>query len=271
MNQISRTPVRVRHQTRLRLAAVSRVERISPQMRRITFAGEQLDGFVSLGADDHVKLFFPAPGQDRPVLPTLQGGDVVYPDGATRPAVRDYTPRRFDAASRELTIEFVIHGEGPASSWAAQAEPGQLLGIGGPRGSFLTPDDCETYVLAGDATALPAISRHLEEMRPGAGACVLIEVADAAEERHLPTAANASITWLHRDGLAAGTTGLLEAALRELQIPAGETFAWVAGEIETARRLRRYLMEEEGLPRGQIRASGYWRSGDAGTHASLDD
>ena len=270
MNHVGRPPARVRHPLRLRLVHVARVERISPRMRRITFAGDELAGFTSAAADDHVKLFFPAPGQDRPVLPDpgANRGDTA---GAIRPVVRDYTPRRFDPGRCELVVEFVIHGDGPASAWAAQAALGQWIGVGGPRGSILTPDDCDAYLLAGDETALPAIARHLEEMPAGVPVSVLIEVADAHEERHLPTAANAAIRWLHRDGIAAGTSALLEQALRNLTLPGGDTYAWLAGEIETARRLRRHLLEEAGLSRDRVRAAGYWRAGEAGTHARLDD
>ena len=271
MTHVTRAPVRVRYETKLRLAQVTEVEQLSPRMRRITLAGEQLDGFTSAGAGDHVKLFFPAPGQAQPIMPTLQDGAPTYPEGAIRPVMRDYTPRRFNPQTRELAFEFVIHGEGPAAAWAAQAAPGQWLGIGGPRGSFLTPDDYDTYLLAGDETALPAIARHLEELRAGIPAVVLVEVADAAEERHLPTAANASITWLHRNGAPAGTTTLLDQALRDLQLPEGDTYAWIAAEVDTARRLRRYLVEEEGFLRDQVRAAGYWRLGSVGEHTVLAD
>lgn len=271
MNHSPRSPVRVRYQSQLRLVQVARVERLSPHMRRVIFTGETLDGFIAAGADDHVKLFFPAPGQDRPTLPTPGAHGITFPDDAIRPVSRNYTPRRFDPQKRELSIEFVIHGDGPASSWAAQATAGQWVGVGGPRGSYLAPDGYDTYLLAGDETALPAIARYLEEMRPDARALVLIEVADRSEERQLPTAANAAITWLHRDGIAPGTPILLEQALRNLMLPRGDIFAWLAGETETVRRLRRYLIEEAGVSRNQVRAAGYWRIGDAGVHARLDD
>ena len=268
MDQIIPPKLRVRHRPVLRLVEVARVEQLSPRMRRITFTGSALDGFVSLAADDHVKLFFPAPGQDRPVLP-VPGEDGS--SGAARPIARDYTPRRFDSARRELVVEFVLHGDGPASSWASQATPGRWLGVGGPRGSRLIPDDCDTTLLAGDETALPAIARHLEEMPAGVRALVLIEVADAREERHLPTAANAAVTWLHRNGVPAGRSTLLDRALRDLMLPAGSIYAWLAAEFETAKRLRDYLVEEEGLARDQIRAAGYWRRGDVASHSRLDD
>ena len=69
---------RVRHELKRRQLTVARVERYAPQMLRVVFTGEQLDGFTSLGFDDHVKLFF-------------AGG-----------AMRDFTPRRYDARTREL-------------------------------------------------------------------------------------------------------------------------------------------------------------------------
>ena len=271
MNHHPRTPVRVRHPLRLRPVQVSRVETISPRMRRITLGGDALAGFSSAAADDHVKLFFPAPGQERPVLPELGPDGPTYPPGAVQPVVRDYTPRRFDPERRELVVEFVIHADGPASNWAAQAAPGQWIGVGGPRGSFLLPDDYDSHLLIGDETALPAIARQLEEFQPGVRAVVLIEVADAREERPLPTAANATVRWLHRGGLPAGTPAPLEDVLRGLALSAGDTHAWIAGEIETARRLRHHLVAERGLSRTQVRAAGYWRLGDAGTHARLDD
>lgn len=251
MNTVLRVPIRVRHETKRRMVQVSRVEPLSPHMRRITFAGDELEGFVSAAPDDHVKIFFPSPAGGEPVM-------------------RDYTPRRFNAATRELVVEFVLHGTGPASAWAAQASPGQWLSIGGPRGSFLMPDDCAGYILAGDETALPAIARFLEEMRPGAPVVAFIEVADRDEERLLPTAASAAITWLHRDGTPPGGPLLAEAMAASAR-PQGDVLAWVAAEIEVARAVRRILTEDLGMPRSQVRAAGYWRQGHAATHTRLDD
>jgi len=271
MDIMTRTPLRVRHQNGLRLAQVVFVEPVSPRMRRITFGGPALAGFTSAAPDDHVKLIFPVKGQSRPTLPSPGPGGMIFPAGEPRPELRDYTPRRFDPKACELTIEFVLHGDGPASSWAEHARPGDWIGIGGPRGSLVIPDDYDGYLLIGDETALPAIARRLEEMPPGTGVKAVIEVADRHEERYLPTAANAQITWLHRNATPPGTPSLLENALKSLIIPGGDIHAWIACEIEVARRLRQYLIEEEGLARAQIKAAGYWRLGDAGTHDKIED
>ncbi|MGI4748548.1 MAG: siderophore-interacting protein [Janthinobacterium lividum] len=266
----ARTPIRLQHEIRLRLAQVIGVEILSPRMRRIVFGGDALAGFTTAAPDDHVKLFFPAPSQDKPTLPTLGPNGPAFPEGAERPVVRDYTPRRFDAASNTLTVEFALHGNGPAANWARTASPGQWLGIGGPRGSLLVPEDYDTYLLAGDETALPAIARRLEEMQPGARAIALIEVENGDEERHLPTATNASIRWLHRNGRAAGQPDLLEQALRSVQLPDGDTHAWLAGEIDTIRRLRTHLTEDRKIPRTNIKAAGYWRIGVADAHGKIE-
>ncbi|MDE2375613.1 MAG: siderophore-interacting protein, partial [Hyphomicrobiales bacterium] len=115
---------RVRHEVKRRMLQVREVRPLTPKMRRVVLGGDDLTGFVSAAHDDHVKLFFPQPGQDKPVLPTLTPNGPVYPEGAPRPVARDYTPRCYDAAANTLTIDFVLHGEGPAASWAAQARPG---------------------------------------------------------------------------------------------------------------------------------------------------
>lgn len=266
-----RTARRVRHETKTRLLQVRKVGRLTPQMVRVVVGGDALAGFVSAAHDDHVKLFFPQPGQDKPVLPTPTPNGPVYPEGAQRPAARDYTPRRYDAAANTLTIDFVLHGDGPATTWAAQARPGDFLGVGGPRGSFIVPDDFDWYLLAGDETALPAIGRRLEELPAGARVIVVVEVASAAEQQHFDTRTRVETHWLHRDGAAPGDPSLLQKAIAELKLPPGEGYAWVAAEAETAKALRRYLVAQRGLPKDRVKAAAYWKKGAVAVHETYDD
>lgn len=261
-------PERVRHELRFRLIEVIRTERLSPHMARITFGGPDLAGFASPGFDDHIKVFFPAPGEDAPALPTMGERGPVFPEGVPRPVARDFTPRRFDAAAGTLEIDFALHESGPATEWARAARPGMRLGIGGPRGSFLVPAGYDWHLLIGDATALPAIARRLEELPAGARALVLAEVEEPADELPLPSSAQAAIRWLHRNG---ATGEPLVDALRATQLPPGEGYAWIGCESGVAKELRRILVETHGLPGPRIRASGYWRRGAAGVHDSFDD
>jgi NADPH-dependent ferric siderophore reductase len=275
MSQTSQTTKRiarrVRHETKLRLLQVRDVSRITPKMVRIIVGGAELEGFFSAAHDDHVKLFFPQPGQEKPVLPTPSPNGPVYPEGAPRPAARDYTPRRHDAAANTLAIDFVLHGDGPAAAWAAQARPGQFLGVGGPRGSFIVPDDFDWYLLAGDETALPAIGRRLEELPAGTRALVVAEVEDAGEEQRFATRARLDTLWLHRGAAAPGEKSLLQKAISDLPLPPGEGYAWVAAEAATAKALRRHLVEERGLNKDRVKAAAYWKQGAVAVHETYDD
>jgi NADPH-dependent ferric siderophore reductase len=275
VSQVSETTERaarrVRHETKMRLLQVREVSRITPQMVRIVVGGDALTGFVSAAHDDHVKLFFPQPGQDKPVLPTPGPNGPVYPEGAQRPAARDYTPRHYDAAANTLTLEFVLHGDGPATTWAARARPGDFLGVGGPRGSFIVADDFDWYLLVGDETALPAIGRRLGELPAGARVFVVAEVANAAEEQHFNTRARADLHWLHRDGGGLGNHGPLQNAIAKLSLPPGDGYAWVAAEAAVARALRRYLVDQRGLAKDRVKAAAYWKRGAVAVHETYDD
>jgi NADPH-dependent ferric siderophore reductase len=264
------TVERVRHQPRTRLLEVSLVERLTPRMVRISLRGEDFGDFRSSGADDHVKLMFAVDGSDRPALPNPDPAAPRFPDGVTPPVMRDFTPRRFDADAGELVIDFVLHGDGPAASWAANAVAGSLVGQGGPRGSLVVSDDFDWYLLAGDETALPSIARRLEELPPTARAIVIAEVAGEDDELALETRAALEMRWLHRGDAEPGSSDLLERAIRDLALPDGEGFAWVATEAESARRLRTHLRDERGLPKAWTRITGYWKRGAADHHDPPD-
>jgi NADPH-dependent ferric siderophore reductase len=275
MSQISptaeRVARRVRHETKLRLLQVRDVSHITPKMVRIVLQGDELKGFVSAAHDDHVKLFFPQPGQERPILPTPSPNGPVYPEGVERPAARDYTPRRYDAAANALTLDFVLHDAGPATAWAAQAKPGDFLGVGGPRGSFIVPNDFDWYLFVGDETALPAIGRRLEELPPRARALVVAEVADAGEEQQFQTRAQVETHWLHRNGAAPGDKAGMLKAVAALKLPSGDGYAWVAAEAAVARELRSHLVEERGLSKERVKAAAYWKQGAVAVHETYND
>ena len=247
------TPVihRVTHEIKRRRLNVLRVVDITPRMRRITLGGPELEGFVSLGSDDHIKLMFPQNAAEQAALqsPTFS----IKGDGP-QPAMRDYTPRRFDLSLGELDIDFVLHGDGPASTWAEQAQVGQHLYIGGPRGSMIVPDIFDSYLLIGDETALPAIARRLEELPAGRKVLAVIEIADAAEQQALHSAAELEVIWVLR-----GQVDLL-ATVRTLTLPSGALYTFVAMETKLSRQVRRVLLDTHKVDEAFLKAVGYWRA-----------
>ncbi|GAB7129379.1 siderophore-interacting protein [Silvimonas sp. JCM 19000] len=272
MNQATtpstRAVSRVRHNLKFRVATVQQLQKIAPDMLRVTFVSPDLSDFVSAAFDDHVKVFFPAPGQTTPTLPTWGDNGPVWPEDQPRPPARDYTPRRFDNSAHTLTIDFALHGVGPAAEWAAQAQVGQVLGLGGPRGSMVIPQDYEWYVLFADETGLPAVGRFLEEMAPATRVIVFAEVATPADEIELQQGNSVQVHWLHRRAGAPGS--LLVQAAQRLVIPDGDGFFWAAGESASIQTLRGTLLAH-GVDKSRIRASAYWKHDAVAYHANIDD
>ena len=242
---------RVTHEIKRRRLQVLRVVDITPRMRRVTLGGPELAGFVSLGSDDHIKLLFPQNAQEQAALESPSFS--IKGDGP-QPAMRDYTPRRYDLSIGELDIDFVLHGDGPASTWAEQVEVGQHLYIGGPRGSMIVPDIFDSYLLIGDETAIPAIARRLEELPAGRKVLVVIEIADAAEQQVLSSAAEVEVIWVLR-----GQDDLLD-VVRNLTLPSGTLYSFVATETKLSRQVRRVLLDTHKVNEQYLKAVGYWRA-----------
>ena len=260
---------RVRLTTKYRLGRVTRVQAPTPHMVRVTLQGDDLRDFDSPSFDDHMKVLFPAAGMEKPVMPTQGPEGPAFADNV-RPTMRDYTPRRFDRATGEVDIDFVLHGIGPATSWAARAEVGQYLGLGGPRGSMIIPPYFDWHVLIGDDTGLPAIARRLEELPDTVQAIVIVEVADPSARMDLPSRARTDVTWCYR-GHDYGGAALLAALQSMPPLPGGEGYAWAATEAAVARQVRLHLTGPRGIDKTRIRAAAYWKQGAEAVHEVLAD
>jgi NADPH-dependent ferric siderophore reductase len=247
----------VQHPFVFRLLEVVRSEQLTPHMVRVIVGGDQLAGFRSDAADDGARLFFPPDPTAASWVPRVEGSSLVFP--GERPPGREYTPRAYDPAAGELAFDFVVHGDGPASTWARNAAPGHYLGCSGPRRSRLVVGRVDWYVLAGDETAIPAIARRLEGIPAGTPVVAVLEVADAGEEQPLPAAADLQVIWLHRADAAPDDTGQLARTLATIPLPAGDGFAWAAGEATAMRAVRRHWLQERGIPDTRMRVTGYWK------------
>lgn len=253
---------------------VVRTEQVSPHMLRITFGGSCLTGCVSAGHDQRIKLFLPLAGQTDPTVPEGPDWFAEYRamPAETKPTMRTFTIRELRAERHEMDVDFALHGDiGPASAWAGRAKPGDRVAILAPNllhdpiyGYEYRPDaDTDWTLLAGDETALPAITGILAAMPAGRRALAFLEVDSAAEIRPLPCAGDVEVTWLSRDGAPAVGGDLLREAIARTEFPAGRPYAWVAGESSVATGLRRHLVKERGIDKKDVYFSGYWLLGDS--------
>jgi NADPH-dependent ferric siderophore reductase len=245
----------------VRYATVLRKRWISPHMIRVVLGGDGLTGFAAdRYADHYVKLIFSPVGVEYPFPLDLDLIRRELPRDQW-PRLRTYTVRAWDPAARELTLDFVYHGdEGLAGPWAARARPGDRVLFRGPGGGYTPSPTADWHLLVGDESALPAIGAALERLPHGAPARVFIEVAGPAEEQRLTTAGTAEIVWVHRGARTVGEP--LVEAVRALTFPPGAVHAFVHGEANFVRELRRLLRVELRVPQEQLSISGYWRRGD---------
>ena len=286
------------HPVRVFEAVVAEVRDLSPHFRRVTLSGPSLRTFGVPGPtlDLRIKMLLPVPGHVLQ-LPgatdgTLHAGwyqDWLRMDQPGRGFIRSYTVRalRTSGAETVIDVDFVLHRgagnpQGPGSTWAAKAYPGLSAWFVGPDATQVTaatrlpeaginwsPGGARQVLLAGDETAVPAISSILEALAPGTTGHAFLEVPEQDDICPLETRSGVRITWLHRDGGTVPRGQRLAAAVREAVTPddgAGPpAYAWVGAEAGTVKDLRGILATDSGLDPRTCEFRGYWSMGRAGS------
>ncbi|MGV2876603.1 siderophore-interacting protein [Pantoea vagans] len=250
-----RTPQRVRNELCFRHIQVESKTHIAGKFWRIRFSGSDLAGFTSPGFDDHIKVFFPSAEGETLALPQITDAGIVWPEGL-RPQARDYTPLEFDGES-SLTLDFYIHQQGVASDWAAQAQVGDKLIVGGPRGSLVVPTDYAFQLYVCDETGLPAFTRRQRDAR--AQALHLYAFTDEATGRdYLADTADVTTNWLGSGQMQKAQFSQLITRLDQIAIPTEDYFIWLTGEGEFVKALSDYFTSQRGLDSDFVRAVAYW-------------
>jgi len=226
--------------TRMQLEVVDSAP-LSPGMQRLVLTAPELAGLRY------------RPGQDMMLMVAVDGD---------RPVRRRYTIRALDPARRLLTLDVVRHAGGPGERWVAAARPGDRIEGIGPRGKIFLAEAADWHLFIGDDSALPAYLTMAGALPAGARALVILEVPGRGGEQDLVTAADAEVTWLHRDGRPAGDPAALVAAAVAVALPPGRGHAYLAGEAKVVLALRDAL-QARGLAPEQISPKAYWGSGRA--------
>lgn len=252
---------------------VLRTEELAPHMIRVVLGGAGFDTFSpSEFTDSYVKLVFVPPAVDVAALPQPLTMDSFGTVGREfQPTVRTFTVRSVDTAARELAIDFVVHGvHGVAGPWAGRAKPGDRLLLMGPSGAYRPDPAADWHLLAGDETALPAISTALEALPADAVGHVVVEVGHVEDEIDLAAPPGMLVTWVHRGASsdmvsqdASGDQAPLIEAVRGAQWMPGQVQVFVHGEAQAVmHNIRPYIRKERGVgPKWASSISGYWRRG----------
>ena len=238
---------------------VESAEWITPALVRVVLGGPGLAGFETPDATDtYVNVAIPPAGAPY---------DAVFSPAEVRevhakehwPARRRYTVRSWDPTAGRLALDFVVHGDhGVGGPWAATAQPGDVLVFEGPGSGYRPDPDADWHLLVGDESALPAIAVALEAMPAGRRAVVRLVCDGPEHEVPLPSPGEVDLVWLHRTG-AEDDVDLLADAVADVEFPAGRVHAFVHGEADEIRGIRRHLLSDRGLDRASMSCSPYWR------------
>lgn len=227
----------------LHLTVVAR-EWISPSTVRVVMHS---DDFEPNGhADAYLKFYFSPTGP-------LQG---PIPE---RAITRTYTVRDWDPVKREVTVDFVVHGdEGLAGPWAQQCTPGEEIMARGPGGKWSPPQGAQFHLFVGDEAALPAIESGLARLHPDARGLVVVETA--AHTRHIAAPPGVDVRWVVRGDQPYREERLAEAVQALPWEEFGDVSVFAHGERGAVRALRP-VFRELGLGSDRLSISGYWAMG----------
>jgi len=247
-------------------------EQLTPHMIRLVLGGSGFDTFKPVEfTDSYVKFVIVRDDVDVSALPTPLTLDSFseLPE-EHRPTVRTYTIRNVDPDRREITVDFVVHGEhGIAGPWAASVQPGDPAYLMGPSGAYAPDPDADWHLLAGDEAGLPALSAALEALPPNAIGRAFIEVSGPDDEVALSAPEGVEIRWIHRGGRAdlvpeeqAGDNAPLITAVTESAWLPGQAQVFIHGEAQAVmHNLRPYIRKVRGVDAKWASISGYWRRG----------
>ncbi len=251
---------------------VVRTEQIAPHMVRVVLGGTGFDTFTpSEFTDSYVKIAIVPHGVDVAALPRpLTLDSFAGLESTHQPVVRTYTVRSADPDAREISIDFVVHGEhGVAGPWAAAVRPGDPAYLMGPSGAYAPDPAADWHLLAGDEAGIPAISAAVEALPANAIGKVFIEVAGPDDEIDISAPDGVDVVWVYRGGRAdlvaedqAGDFAPLIAAVKEANWLPGQVQVFIHGEAQAVmHNLRPYIRKERGVDAKWASISGYWRRG----------
>ncbi|HEY2763981.1 MAG TPA: siderophore-interacting protein [Pseudonocardiaceae bacterium] len=223
------------------------VQKLTPRMTRVRLVDESLRGLGAVPGQT-IKIYVP-----HPVTGEQVSRDYTVRDFRDAADFRDNT-----AGAPRLDIDFVLHGAGPAASWAQRVQPGETLEFVGPSGRYQPDPAAGWHLFAGDETALPAIQAYVGTLPAHACVRLYLEIPDATEQQLIPGPARPDVRWLHRGDAPPGTSDVLEQAVRSAELLPGRGRIWLAGHTPTVRRIRAHLLDERGVDRRALYVKGFW-------------
>ncbi|GAY14090.1 ABC transporter ATP-binding protein/permease [Mycobacterium sp. shizuoka-1] len=221
-------------------ATVEQVAPVAPHCVRITFSAPTVFDDLSVEPTAWLRFWFPDPA------------------GSTAEFQRAYTLVWADPEAGRFAVDVVLHEPaGPASAWAATAEPGMsvpVVALGSSR--FEVPDELPAgFLLIGDSASIPAINSIVAALPRDVDVEVYLE-RHCEEDELIPLTDHPRrrVHWVTRIDDAS-----LAAAIEDRDW--SNWSAWAGTEAGTLKHLRKTLRDVFGFPKTDLHAQAYWTRG----------
>lgn len=222
---------------------------LTPNMRRVTLAGDDLANFSEQSEGAYIKLMFEQAGQKKPVM-------------------RTYTIAGQRSTQNEIDVDFMLHNDhegtanGIAAPWSMAAKAGDTISIFGPGPAKFINLDADYFVLAADMTALPALTANLKLLPDDAKGQAFIEILSEADKQDLQKPEQVEIVWVINADAGSDESPLFH-AIEQAQWSAKQPAVWAACEFKTMKKIRQHLKSERGIEKSHLYISSYWKKGDS--------
>ncbi len=225
---------------------VKSAKNISPNMRRVTLHGSALSDFPTQSEGAYIKLLFKQQDNAKPIM-------------------RTYTVAEQRSEQNEIDVDFMLHNNdsdhGIAAPWSLAAKAGDELLIAGPGPAKFINTDAEYFLLAGDMTALPALTANLKRLPANAKGQAFIEVLSEDDQQDLVKPDNVELHWVVNSAPGSDESPLFH-AIAEAKLPAAQLATWVACEFKTMKKIRQFLKEACSVEKSNLYISSYWKLGN---------
>jgi ATP-binding cassette subfamily B protein IrtA len=180
------------------------------------------------------------------------------PDGGDSEFQRIYTIVWAEPEDGRFAVDMVLHEpSGPASHWAARAEPGMTLPVVslGSKGFEVGEELPAGYLLIGDSASIPAINTILAVLPADVDVEVYLERHTPDDELiPLHDHPRRRLQWVDRtDDLT------LAAAIEDRDW--SNWSAWAGPEAGSLKHLRKRMRDGFGFPKTDLHAQAYWTQG----------
>ncbi len=212
---------------------------ISLNMLRITLQGEQLNN-ISWKPGCYVKLKV---------------------NDTSGQKTRTYTARSYDPDNQTISIDFAIHQPaGPATRWALDSQIGDEVELRGPGHLRADPTKGDWHLFSADMSAMPAAISIIESLPHDAKGYAFLEILDEQDKQEFSAPEGIDIQWLIHSNPKENSAQQLD-AIKGIKHLEGTPNVFVAGEMNTIKKIKKYFNEEKRFSDSPKYISSYWKTG----------